>query len=237
MINSGKDNYWKTGTFTETSGNATITVDENHKNQKWRGFGETFNEAGWKALQKLSSSERERALRLLFDVNDGIGFTWERIPVGTSDYALERYSLNETKDDFEMKNFTIERNMEYLISYKKAALDIKPDIRFWASPWSPPTWMKGLIGYDGSVMRIDSKYPAANTLYLAKFCEAYNNEGTKISAICTQNEPGIIGGGIGGSAVGCYLQMIGYMTELAHYVKRRKPDGYNPNKKENSQLC
>ncbi len=190
LITSGKNNYWKTGTFTEVTGNATITVDENQKKQKWRGFGGTFNEAGWDALNVLSESEKNRALRLLFDVNDGIGFTWGRIPVGASDYALERYSLNETPDDFEMKNFTIERDEKYLIPYIKAALEIKPDMRFWASPWSPPKWMKKNNDYDGGEMRNEPKYLQANALYLAKFCEKYNSIGIRIHAICPQNEPG-----------------------------------------------
>ena len=134
VITSGKNNYWKTGTSTESNGNANITVNENQKHQKWRGLGGTFNEAGWDALNVLSESERDRAIKLLFDVNDGIGFTWGRIPVGASDYALERYTLNETANDFEMEHFTIERDKQYLIPYIKAALAVKPDIRFWASP-------------------------------------------------------------------------------------------------------
>ena len=138
----------------------------------------------------LSESERDRAIKLLFDVNDGIGFTWGRIPVGASDYALERYTLNETANDFEMEHFTIERDKQYLIPYIKAALAVKPDIRFWASPWTPPTWMKNPVGYDGGAMRNEAKYLQANALYLAKFCETYNNEGIQINAICPQNEPG-----------------------------------------------
>ena len=190
VITSGKNNYWKTGTYTESNGNANITVNENQKHQKWRGLGGTFNEAGWDALNVLSESERDRAIKLLFDVNDGIGFTWGRIPVGASDYALERYTLNETANDFEMEHFTIERDKQYLIPYIKAALAVKPDIRFWASPWTPPTWMKNPVGYDGGAMRNEAKYLQANALYLAKFCETYNNEGIQINAICPQNEPG-----------------------------------------------
>ena len=32
--------------------------------------------------------------------------------------------------------------MEKLIPYIKAAQAVKGNIRFWASPWTPPTWMK-----------------------------------------------------------------------------------------------
>ncbi len=190
VITSGKNSYWKTGSVTETSGNANITVNESQKNQKWQGFGGTFNEAGWDALNKLSSSDKEKAMHLLFDKNDGIGFAWGRIPIGASDYALKRYTLNENADDFKMEKFSIDRDKEYLIPYIKAAQEIKPDMLFWASPWTPPTWMKDPVGYDAGVMRNDAKYLEANALYLAKFCVAYKEEGIPIKAVCPQNEPG-----------------------------------------------
>ncbi|MCX7725908.1 MAG: hypothetical protein N2053_03550 [Chitinispirillaceae bacterium] len=194
LIVSSKDNYWKEVQPTEGTGNANITVRETEKNQVWIGMGGTFNEKGWEALQKLSESDREKALKLLFDKSDGIGFTWGRIPIGASDYALERYTLNETKDDFEMKNFSIQRDKQYLIPYIKAAQKYNPNLHFWASAWTPPTWMKtgaaDAAGYDGGEMKNDPKYLAANALYTAKFCEAYKAEGIPISFVFPQNEPG-----------------------------------------------
>jgi hypothetical protein len=74
LIVSGKDNYWKTGAIT-TGSTATVTVNENQKYQKWIGFGGCFNEAGWEALKKLSAGDRDKAMKLLFDKKDGIGFT------------------------------------------------------------------------------------------------------------------------------------------------------------------
>ena len=43
----------------------------------------------------LSEADRTAALKLLFG-NDGARFTMGRIPMGASDYAIARYSLNET---------------------------------------------------------------------------------------------------------------------------------------------
>jgi glucosylceramidase len=233
LITSGKDNYWQISTFTETSGNANITVNESQTFQKWRGFGGTFNEAGWDALNRLSDSDKQRAMRLLFDVNDGIGFTWGRIPVGASDYALERYTLNETKDDFNMEHFSIERDKQYLIPYIKAALEIKPDILFWASPWTPPTWMKNNNAFDGGEMRNDAKYFQANALYLAKFCETYNNEGIKIRAICPQNEPGYTQH-YPSCGWGKYASPSGQETGNSEYLSNFVKDHFIPTIKERS---
>jgi glucosylceramidase len=194
VIVSGKDNYWKVGTISTSTGNATVTVTENEKHQKWHGFAGCFNEAGWDALQVLSESDRNRAISLLFSEEDGMGLTWGRVPIGASDYALQRYSLNETKDDTGMTNFSITRDKQYLIPYIKAALAVKPDLKFWASAWTPPTWMKtgaaDAAGYDGGVFRNEPKYLKANALYTAKFIETYKTEGININAVCPQNEPG-----------------------------------------------
>ncbi len=194
VFESAKNKYWNRVIVNEGTDGTTITVNESSKKQKWLGLGGTFNEAGWDALKKLSESERNRAIKLLFDTTDGIGFTWGRIPIGASDYGLSRYTLNESKDDFAMNNFSISRDKNCLILYIKAAQAVKPDLKFWGSAWTPPTWMKtgatDAAGYDGGEMKSDAKYLAANALYTARFCEAYKAEGIPISFVFPQNEPG-----------------------------------------------
>lgn len=194
LIVSGENNFWKETAVTEGTGGTTVTVNTGTKYQNWRGFAGCVNEAGWDALNVLSAADKDKAMKLLFDKKDGIGFQWVRIPIGASDYALKRYTLNDTKDDFEMKNFSIERDKSYLIPYIKAAQAIKPNIHFWASPWTPPPWMKkntyNADGYDGGEMRNETNYLAANALYFSKFISAYTAEGIPINAVCPQNEPG-----------------------------------------------
>ena len=64
------------------------------------------------------------------------------MPIGANDYSVDWYSLNETKGDFEMRNFNINRDKQRLIPYIKAAQKYRPDLKVWASPWSPPSWLK-----------------------------------------------------------------------------------------------
>jgi glucosylceramidase len=187
---SGENNYWKATDIVEGTGGTSVTVNPSTKYQTWMGFAGTVNEAGWDALKVLSDADKNLAMKLLFDQTDGIGFTWVRIPIGASDYALDRYTLNEKKDDFQMDSFSIARDKACLIQYIKAAQAIKSNTHFWASAWTPPTWMKEPIGYDGGVMKNDPKYLAANALYTAKFCQAYKAEGIPISFVFPQNEPG-----------------------------------------------
>ena len=192
LVTSAPGSYWQVGQLVETNGAPAVTVDENEVLGPWRGFGGTFNEKGWEALKAVTAAEREQVMRLLFDRADGAAFTYGRIPIGSSDYGLSRYSLNETAGDFAMDNFSIQRDQMDLIPYIKAALAVQPNIRFWASPWSPPTWMKTNGAFDRGNMKEDDATLEAHALYLARFVEEYEKEGIYVEAVHPQNEPGYL---------------------------------------------
>ena len=169
-----------------------VVVYPNQTRQTIEGFGGAFNEKGWQALSVLDDAGRRDVLRQLFDPIKGIGFTICRVPIGSSDYGLDRYSLNETAGDFEMKAFSIERDRGCLIPYIKAAMGIQPKLRLWASAWTPPTWMKDNRAFDSGAFLDDPKMYAAYALYLLKFIQSYRAEGLRIEAVAVQNEPGTL---------------------------------------------
>jgi glucosylceramidase len=162
-----------------------ITDEETHN---WKGFGGCFNELGWDAMKALPAADKDAVFQSLFG-EDGCRFTFCRMPIGASDYALEWYSLNETDGDYAMKNFSIERDRKYLIPFIKEAQKYVPDMKMFASPWSPPTWMKYPKAHNfGTLIQTDENLKAY-ALYFLAFIEAYEKEGIKISQIHVQNEP------------------------------------------------
>jgi len=194
VVTSAEGAFWKTGTYTEvTSGNADVTVNDGSPAQTWDYFGGSFNERGWQHLMSLSQEDRDLAMKLLFG-QDGARFNSGRIPIGASDYAIDPYSLNETKGDNAMANFSIAQDKKFLIPYIKAALAVNPNILLWASPWTPPSWMKSNNNLSGGNMKEDDTNLEAYALYLTKFVQEYAKEGIKISAIHPQNEPGFAQG-------------------------------------------
>jgi glucosylceramidase len=190
LILSGEGAYWQVGELVAGGSNATVTVNDSQELQDWYGFGGTVNEKGWDAMTHLSDADRDLAIRLLFDKADGAAFTHVRIPIGSSDYALSRYSLAETANDFEMNDFSIERDRQALIPYIKAAQAVNPNLWFWASPWSPPPWMKSNNAFDRGSMKNDAQTMGAHALYLARFVEEYALEGIDVKAVHPQNEAG-----------------------------------------------
>ena len=131
LVTSAPDDYWKTdGSITEVTGHsADVTVDAKATAQLWEGFGGAFNEMGWNFLSMLTDAERDAAIRLLFGA-DGARFAFGRIPIGASDYAMDRYTLDETAGDTSLASFSIDRDMQKLIPYVKAAQAVKGNIRF-----------------------------------------------------------------------------------------------------------
>lgn len=153
-----------------------VAIDLSSLKQEIDGFGGAFNEKGWEALLLLTPDEREEVIKELFDPQQGAKFNICRVPIGASDYAISRYTLDETKDDFGMKDFSIKRDKEYLIPYVKAAMEYKPDLQIWGSVWTPPTWMKTNEAFDGGNMKDDPRVFGAFALYLARFVEEYQAE-------------------------------------------------------------
>ncbi|MFP4017115.1 MAG: glycoside hydrolase family 30 protein, partial [Halanaerobiales bacterium] len=143
---------------------------------------------GWVALSQISDEKRDEVISELFST-DGCYFNFCRMPIGASDYASEWYSYNENDGDYEMQKFSIERDYDYLIPYIKNARKYQKDLKLFASPWSPPTWMKFPRAYNYGRLRMEPGILKAYALYFKKFIEAYQKEGLDIQQIHIQNEP------------------------------------------------
>ena len=98
-------------------------------------------------------------------------------------------AVNETQGDYEMRNFSIERDKEYLIPYIKEAEKYSGKLNLFASPWSPPTWMKSPPVYNFGTLIWEEKNLKAYAFYFKRFIEEYEKEGIKINQIHIQNEP------------------------------------------------
>ena len=191
----------------------TINTTKEGQAQVIEGFGACFNELGWTSLSLLSEADRNSIMKELFQPDYGACFTVCRMPVGANDFSRDWYSYNEVAGDFEMKHFSIENDKETLIPFIKKARKFQPNLKLWASPWCPPSWMKynqhyasaytgeeynekyrnGLpkdkVGYEGTDMFIqDSRYMKSYALYFKKFIRSYSEQGIPIFAVMPQNE-------------------------------------------------
>jgi glucosylceramidase len=165
-----------------------VTVDTATKYQTIDGFGGCFNELGWKALNTISAVQRDSIIRALFDTVTGCKFSICRMPIGASDYARDWYSLNENSGDYAMNQMSIARDSAYLLQYIKAAMQYRPDLKMWGSPWSPPQWMKDNASYNGGHIIWNPTNLGAYALYLEKAVDLYRKQGINFFALAYQNE-------------------------------------------------
>jgi glucosylceramidase len=158
--------------------------------QKMNGFGGCFNEAGYQALLTLHEGDQEALLKDLFEPGPGrTNLTHCRLPIGANDYSLDWYSLDEHKGDYAMEHFSLKRDEEMLIPYIQRAKRYNPALKLFASPWSPPAWMKDPPVYNWGKLIKTKENLTAYALYLARFVEEYQKSGISIGQIHVQNEP------------------------------------------------
>lgn len=163
--------------------------------QTLEGIGGAFNEIGGEALLSLDEKQQKELMKNLFSPENA-GFSFCRTAIGASDFGLDAYSYSEVANDYEMKNFTIDRDQKFVIPYIKQALIANSTLKIFASPWSPPAWMKKngqMIGvdYEGSRLKEEVKVYKAYGKYFSKYIQDYKSNGIDISRICVQNETDI----------------------------------------------
>lgn len=187
---SNESAQWETKTdFSKHAPDAVLELN-GQSFQKIYGFGACFNELGWKALSHLPDETRKQLLHEFFaDTKDGAKFNICRLPIGANDYSFNWYSMDETEGDYELAHFSIERDRMALIPYIKAALAENPKIALFASPWSPPTWMKYPPVYNYGKLIWTKQNLTAYANYLVKFLQVYQQEGIHINQLHVQNEP------------------------------------------------
>ena len=167
----------------------TVFVDPGRRFQALEGFGGAFTEAAAVTLQKLSPGNRQRALRAYFDPREGHGYSLCRTHINSCDFALGNYAYTEVAGDVDLSHFTIDRDRRALLPMIQDAQRIAGGrLRLFASPWSPPAWMKanGEMNRGG---KLRPEYRDAWARYYVRFIQEYAKEGVPIWGLTVQNEP------------------------------------------------
>lgn len=174
----------------ELRSNESVSIETTRQFQEIDGFGASFTDsAAYLIDQVLSDADKHRVMTALFDREEGIGLSVIRNPMGASDYARTIYSYDDQpvgQVDPELRGFSIDHDRESILPLTKWATEINPTARIFASPWSPPGWMKTSESMKGG--KLKEEYYEAYANYFVKYIQAYGAEGLTISAITPQNE-------------------------------------------------
>ena len=170
-----------------------IQVDPERTYQSILGLGSSLEHTTCYNLFQLGPEKMDEAISRLVDPEHGIGMNLMRICIGTPDFTGEPwYSYDDMpagETDEKLEHFSIEKDKAYVLPVLRKALEKNPNLRFFASPWSPPGWMKSTDDLIGG--HLLPQYYGVYARYFVKFIQAYAAEGIPIYAVTPQNEPGV----------------------------------------------
>lgn len=164
--------------------NQVIRINPNFSFQEILGFGGAFTESSCYILSQIDKKIANTILDEYF-LDSHLNYQFGRISIGSCDFSLKPYSYSYKKD---LSDFSIEHDRKYVIPIIKSAQKRNKNLKFIASPWSPPAFMKdnnSLVG-GGKLL---PEYANLWAQYLVKYVHHYQNEGIPISYMTIQNEP------------------------------------------------
>ncbi|MEV6284535.1 glycoside hydrolase family 30 beta sandwich domain-containing protein [Kribbella sp. NPDC051770] len=172
----------------------TITVDPGTTYQTVDGFGASITDSSAAVLYQLPAADREKTMRSLFDPKQGIGVSFLRQVVGSSDFTAqtEHYTYDDVpagQTDFPLRHFSIAHEQKQILPLMRRAKQLNPALKVMATPWSPPAWMKTGDSLVGGRLKDDPRIYNAYARYLVKFVQAYTAAGVPVDFLSIQNEP------------------------------------------------
>jgi glucosylceramidase len=167
----------------------TVMIDTDKTFQAIEGFGGAFTDAAAVNFGKMSREKQEEFLTACFDPDKGNGYTLCRTPIHSCDYSDEQYVYANVPGDKDLEHFTIDHDRKYRIDFIQRALKTaRGNLKLFASPWSPPAWMKTNNDMlHGGKLKPEYFQTWAN--YFVKYIDAYKKEGIPIWGLTVQNEP------------------------------------------------
>ena len=162
-----------------------LDVDAAKEMHEFLALGASLTDASAWVLANMPAGKRQKLLRELF-TTEGCNLGAIRLNIGASDYSTGLYSYDDVPGDVEMKHFSLARDDEFLVPIAKAVKSLRPDVYVFASPWSPPGWMKTSGMMISGNLRDEFMPALAN--YFVKYVQGYQERGISIDAVTTQNE-------------------------------------------------
>ena len=165
-----------------------IFIDPDKSFQTFLGIGGALTDAAAETFAKLPKAKQSEILRNYFDPEQGIGYTLARTNIQSCDFSSDIYSY--VKDnDVDLKSFSVAHDEKYRIPFIKQAMAAAGGkLTVFATPWSPPAWMKDNhdVLHGGKLL---PAYDQSWANFYVAFIKAYEKLGIPIWGLSTQNEP------------------------------------------------
>lgn len=167
----------------------TLMLDESRTFQTIVGFGGAITDASAETFYKLSPQKQQELLTAYFSTDKGIGYSLCRTHINSCDFSSESYAYASEKGGKALSDFNIAHDTKFRIPLIKAALkESKGNLQLFASPWSPPAWMKDNKNMLQGGKLLPGYYQSWADYYI-RFFQEYARQGIAFWGLTVQNEP------------------------------------------------
>lgn len=165
-----------------------VFVNPSNTFQTFLGIGGALTDASAEVYAKLSPAKQKEFMTAYYDKAKGIGYTLGRTSIHSCDFSSGSFTYVK-EGDKELRSFTIDHDRKFRLPFIKSAIAAAGgQLMLYASPWSPPAFMKSNKNMLQGGKLLPEFYPSW-ALYYTKFIKAYEAEGIPIWGITVQNEP------------------------------------------------
>jgi len=165
-----------------------IFIDPSRTFQTMIGIGGALTDASAEVFAKLPETSQKELLTAYYDAKKGIGYKFGRTNIASCDFSSDSYGY-VADNDTSLTSFNISHDQKYRIPLiKKAIAAAGGSLPLFASPWSPPAWMKD----NKSLIHGGKLLPQFNQVWAnhyVEFIKAYEAHGIPIWGLSVQNEP------------------------------------------------
>ncbi|HVN56733.1 MAG TPA: glycoside hydrolase family 30 protein [Bacteroidales bacterium] len=171
-----------------SEGNVYVFLDPSKKYQDFIGIGGALTDASAETFAKLGPEKQKEIIEAYYDYDKGIGYRIARTNINSCDFSSDSYTY-VTEGDKDLKSFNIDHDRKFKIPLIKRAMAASGNsLTLFASPWSPPAFMK-----DNNDMlhggKLRPEFADSWALYYTRFIKSYEKEGIPVWGITIQNEP------------------------------------------------
>lgn len=165
-----------------------VFVNPQKQFQEIVGIGGAITDAAAETFAHLTPENQQKVLEAYFHPEKGIGYTLIRTNIHSCDFSSDSYTYI-TEGDSILESFSIAHDLKYRIPFIRRAMETSGNsAKLFASPWSPPAFMKdnNSMLHGGNLMP-QYYQPWAN--YFVRFIQEYEKLGIPIWGVTVQNEP------------------------------------------------
>jgi glucosylceramidase len=170
-----------------------FVVDMEATEQEIVGFGAAMTHSSAQVISEMPAGARAELLRELFAPDGPVRLSVLRVPIGSSDFTpVDAFTFDDVRrgeTDYGLERFDLASDRAAMIPMLQEIVELNPELRLIASPWSPPAWLKTTGTLEGGRLLDEASAYETYSAYLVRFVEDYAAAGLDIDFLTVQNEP------------------------------------------------